>query len=123
MTQCILALANDEVLRKKLGRAVYDKARREFSTESTCRRQLKIYKTVIERYNEPRCGVVICGAYGHGNAGDEALLTAIAGQLRSIDEDMRIVVVSKNARHTRRTHGLSAIRRWQVLYFSLGSMP
>lgn len=115
MTQCILALANDEVLRKKLGRAVYDKARREFSTESTCRRQLKIYKTVIERYNEPRCGVVICGAYGHGNAGDEALLTAIAGQLRSIDEDMRIVVVSKNARHTRRTHGLSAIRRWQVL--------
>ena len=115
MTRCILALANDDKLRKKLGRAVYEKAKREFSTESTCQRQLKIYRTVIERYNEPRCGAVICGAYGHGNAGDEALLTAIAGQLRSIDEDLRIVVVSKNARHTRRTHGLSTIRRWQIL--------
>ena len=114
MTRCILALANDEALRKKLGHAVYDKAKREFSTESTCQRQLKIYKTVIQRYNEPRCGAVICGAYGHGNAGDEALLTAITAQLRTIDEDMRIVVVSKNARHTRRTHGLSAIRRWQI---------
>lgn len=115
MTRCILALANDEQLRKRLGQAVYDKAKREFSTESTCRRQLKIYKTVIERYRKPRCGAVICGAYGHGNAGDEALLTAIAGQLRSIDPDMRIVVVSKNARHTKRMHGLSAIRRWQIL--------
>ncbi len=115
MTRCLLALANDEQLRKKLGQAVYDKAKREFSTESTCQRQLKIYKTVIERYNEPRCGAVICGAYGHGNAGDEALLTAITAQLRSIDEDMRIVVVSKDARHTKRTHGLSAIRRWQIL--------
>ncbi len=115
MSRCILALANDEELRKKLGHAVYDKAKREFSTESTCQRQLKIYKTVIQRYNEPRCGAVICGAYGHGNAGDEALLTAIAAQLRSIDEDMRIVIVSKNARHTRRMHGLSAIRRWQIL--------
>ncbi len=115
MTRCILALANDEELRKRLGQAVYDKAKREFSTESTCRRQLKIYKTVIERYRQPRSGAVVCGAYGHGNAGDEALLTAITAQLRQLDPDMRIVVVSKNARHTKRTHGLSAIRRDQVI--------
>ncbi len=115
MTRCILALADDEELRRKLGQAVYDKAKREFSTESTCRRQLKIYKTVLERYKQPRCGAVICGAYGHGNAGDEALLTAITARLREIDPDMRIVVVSKNARHTERTHGLSAIRRGQFI--------
>ena len=42
MARCILALANDEELRKRLGQAVYEKAKREFSTESTCRRQLKI---------------------------------------------------------------------------------
>ncbi len=115
MTRCILALANDEALRKKLGRAVYDKAKREFSTESTCLRQLKIYKTVTERYRQPRSGVVICGAYGHGNAGDEALLTAITERLRETDPDMRIVVVSKSAKYTKRVHGLSAIRRWQTL--------
>ncbi len=115
MSHCILELADDEALRKRLGQAVYDKAKREFSTESTCRRQLQIYETVVKRYNSPRSGVVICGAYGHGNAGDEALLTAITSQLRRLDPDMRIVVVSKNARHTKRTHGLSAIRRDQIL--------
>ena len=59
MARCILALANDEALRKRLGQAVYEKAKREFSTESTCRRQLKIYKTVLERYSRPRSGAVI----------------------------------------------------------------
>ena len=114
MARCILALANDEELRKRLGQAVYEKAKREFSTESTCRRQLKIYKTVLERYSRPRSGAVICGAYGHGNAGDEALLTAIAAQLRTIDPDMRITIVSKNPKHTKSVHALSAIRRGQV---------
>ena len=115
MARCILALANDEELRKRLGQAVYEKAKREFSTESTCRRQLKIYKTVLERYSQPRSGAVICGAYGHGNAGDEALLTAIAAQLRTIDPDMRITVVSKNPKHTKSAHALSAIRRGQFI--------
>lgn len=115
MARCILALANDEELRKRLGQAVYEKAKREFSTESTCRRQLKIYKTVLERYSQPRSGAVICGAYGHGNAGDEALLTAIAAQLRTIDPDMRITVVSKNPKHTKSVHALSAIRRGQFI--------
>lgn len=115
MARCILALANDEALRKRLGQAVYEKAKREFSTESTCRRQLKIYKTVLERYSRPRSGAVICGAYGHGNAGDEALLTAIAAQLRTIDPDMRITIVSKNPKHTKSVHALSAIRRGQFI--------
>lgn len=111
MSRCILILADNEELRKKLGDAVYEKAKREFSTESTCRRQLDIYKTILKRRSQPRNGVVICGAYGHDNSGDEALLTAIVGQLKSIDPDMRIVVVSKNARRTKTMHELCAIQR------------
>ena len=30
-----------------------------------------------------RRGVIICGSYGHGNAGDEAILEAIISELRS----------------------------------------
>ncbi len=111
MSRCILILADNEELRKKLGDAVYEKAKREFSTESTCRRQIDIYKTILKRRSQPRNGVVICGAYGHDNSGDEALLTAIVGQLKSIDPDMRIVVVSKNARRTKTMHELCAIQR------------
>lgn len=115
MAHCITQLAQDGELRARLGEAVREKARREFSTESTCMRQLKIYKTVLERSSGGRSGVVICGAYGHGNAGDEALLTAISTRLKTLDEDMLITVVSKNAKHTRRVHGLGAVARWRLI--------
>ncbi len=111
MARGIVALANDDELRRSTGRAVYEKAKREFSTESTCRRQLEIYSAVLKRRSQKRSGVVICGAYGHGNAGDEAILKAIADELKTLDPDMRITVVSKNVRYTRSVHGLNAVRR------------
>ena len=36
----------------------------------------------------PGTAVVICGAYGRGNAGDDAILEAILQEMRSIDPDM-----------------------------------
>ena len=45
-----------------------------------------------------RDGVLICGAYGKGNAGDDAILKAIIAQMRRIDPDMPIYV----SRTTRR---------------------
>lgn len=114
MAQCILALANDEDFRRRLGDAVREKARREFSTESTCRRQLEIYESILKRQGLARQGAVICGAYGHGNAGDEAILTSIVNSLRTLDPDMPITVISKSAAHTRKAHGLNAVRRSNV---------
>ena len=44
--------------------------------------------------------MLICGAYGKGNTGDEAILTAILQQMRSLDPDMPVCVMSKNPRRT-----------------------
>lgn len=104
-------LANDPALRKRLGEAVYEKAKREFSTEGTCRRQLEIYRGILKRRKQARNGVVICGAYGHGNAGDEAILAVLIKGLRSLDRDMPITVISKSAKRTRSEHGVGAIAR------------
>lgn len=113
--ECLTALAGDKEFREKLGRAVYEKALREFSTESTCRRQLEIYKTILRREKKrrenKRDGVVICGAYGHGNAGDEAILTAIICSLRGIYPDIAVTVVSRDPTLTKRTHRVNAIGR------------
>ena len=40
-------------------------------------------------------GVLICGAYGAGNIGDEAILKAIIGTLRGIDPAVSICVVTR----------------------------
>lgn len=111
----LLELSESEEKRKRLGKAVYEKAKRDFSAEHTCRRQLEIYETVIKRHKNQRAktrdAVVICGAYGHGNAGDEAILAALIRQMRSLDRDMLISVISKNPEHTALEHGVNAIAR------------
>ena len=47
-----------------------------------------IYGEILRRHARPRRerdGVVICGAYGRGNAGDDAILEAILEEMRSIE--------------------------------------
>lgn len=115
LAKCLLKTAKNNELRRKMGKAVYDKARREFSTESTCRRQLEIYEVVLRRRAQKRSGVVICGAYGHGNSGDEAILKAIIDELRAIEKDMRITVVSKRRGRTKALHAVHAVPRWNAV--------
>lgn len=55
--------------------------------------------------------ILISGYYGFGNAGDEAMLTAILESLYEQDPDLDITVISGNPRRTRRTHGIKAISR------------
>lgn len=89
----------------------------ELSSRSTCRRQIEIYNAILKRRRDKRSGVVICGSYGHGNAGDEAILTALIRQLHGIDPDMRITVVSKNPAHTLNDHNVNAISRTAFFRF------
>lgn len=111
----IRTLASDAELRQRLGNAVYEKAKREFSTDSTCRRQIEIYETVLSRHKKKLSGerdkIIVCGAYGHGNMGDEAILTALLNQLRSLGGDMQITVVSKSPIRTQIEHDVNAISR------------
>lgn len=89
-------LASDSALRKRLGDAVRERAARRFSVEATCREQREVYEEILRREREGRSGVVICGAYGMGNSGDEAILDAIVAEMRSVDKLMPITVMSRD---------------------------
>ena len=58
---------------------------------------------------------MICGAYGRGNAGDDAILEAILQEMRSIDPDMPITVLSKDPKSTRLTYRVRAVHRSNFL--------
>lgn len=63
-------------------------------------RQKEIYKVILRRASRPRSGrdgVLICGAYGKGNAGDDSILEAIIGQMRDIDPDLPAVCIDPDA--------------------------
>jgi polysaccharide pyruvyl transferase CsaB len=110
-------LAGDAVLRRRLGQAVYEKARREFSVEATTNRQLDIYREVLKRRGQERSGVIISGAYGMGNAGDDAILEAIVGAMRKIDEFVPITALSRNPRETGSRFSIESLHSFDVIRF------
>lgn len=108
----LAALAADPELRRRLGEQLLEKGRTEFSIESTIRRQLDIYQSILRRQArraKKRDGVVLCGAYGQNNAGDEAVLKAVLSELRSIDPDLPLWVMTRKPRQTRLTHRVGAV--------------
>ncbi len=108
-------------LRGKYGRRLLEKADRDFSLTRTIQRQLEIYETVLRDYARPgtkRDGAVVCGAYGRGNAGDEAILEAILLELRSIDPDLPIHVMTRKPKETRLRHRVNAVYTFNVPAFA-----
>ena len=113
----LAALGNDDALRREMGEKLYEKASAKFSIQSTVDTQLHIYEEISRRHNRPkrdRDGVVICGAYGRGNAGDDAILEAILQEMRAIDPDMPITVLTKDPKATRLTYRVRTAGRMDV---------
>ena len=113
----LAALGNDDRLRRQMGEKLYEKASTQFSIQKTVDTQLHIYEEIIRRHARPknvRDGVVICGAYGRGNAGDDAILEAILQEMRGIDPDMPVTVISKDPKSTCLTYRVRSVSRMNI---------
>ena len=119
-------LGRDDALRRQLGEKLYQKASTQFSIQHTVDTQLHIYREILRRHRRPaaaRNGVVICGAYGRGNAGDDAILESILQEMRAIDPDMPMTVLSKDPKSTRLTYRVRAIHRSNLPAWLLAMHP
>ena len=118
MAERMIDLARDPKLRARLGSAIYEKVRAEFSAEAMGRRQEEIYRTFLNRKlrsEQGRYGAVICGAYGKGNAGDDAILTTMIRQLRQQDPDLPITVMTRKPRQTAAQTGVSTVHTFNII--------
>ena len=110
-------LANDAGLRRTFAEALYEKASRDFSRDRMCERQEANYRHLLARFHRPkdeRESIVICGAYGRGNAGDDAILKAIVQEMRALDPERTICVMSRRPRETRLIYRTGAIYTFNV---------
>lgn len=117
MGRRMVQVALDGKLRTTLGGAIREKVRTEFSVEAMAARQEEIYRSVLSRHHragQGRDGAVICGAYGKGNAGDDAILVSIIGQLRRQDPDLPICVMSRTPKETAAMTGVSSVHIFDV---------
>ncbi len=115
----ILRLASDPELRSQLAENLYKKASTEFSLERMKQDQQAIYEAVVRRMARKgeRNGAVLCGAYGKGNAGDEAILKAILTELRALDPDMPFWVMSRRPMTTRKKEGVGSFYIFNIFSF------
>ena len=102
-------LAASPVLRQGLGQRLFEKANEDFSAAATARHQQRIYESVLRRCGKQRDGVLICGAYGMHNLGDDAVLRAMLAELASIDPALPVTVLSRRPRETSREYGVSTV--------------
>ena len=112
------AVVRDAKLRAKLGCAIYEKVKTEFSVEAMGVRQEEIYRSILnrrDREQKGRYGAVICGAYGKGNAGDDAILVCMIRQLRQQDPDLPITVMTRQPRQTAMLTGVSTVHIFDIL--------
>ena len=104
LTEYMIRLARDPELVRRFGDNLYRKAKEQFSVEATVARQKEIYETILRREarakEKERDGILICGAYGKGNSGDDAILKAMVTQLRLRDKDIPIYVTSRSPKKT-----------------------
>ncbi|MBP3633011.1 MAG: polysaccharide pyruvyl transferase CsaB [Oscillospiraceae bacterium] len=107
----MVSLARNGQERQRLAENLYERACTCFSIDATVERQKEIYQVLLRRSSRlkaRRDGVLICGAYGKGNAGDDSILDAILGQMRSIDPDIPAYVLSRNPSETRLRYRVGA---------------
>ena len=62
-----------------------------------------------------RRGVVICGAYGMENTGDDAILRNMLAGLRGIDQNMPITVLARRPKKTAARFGVRVIHPMRPL--------
>ncbi len=118
LAQHMIFFAQNPTARHDMGEKLYEKAKRDFSLEAMLRHQKTIYETIIRRAARPknvRDGALICGAYGKGNRGDNAILSAIVAQLRQIDPDLPLCALSRDPMETRLCANIDAVYTFDVL--------
>lgn len=111
----LVTLAKNKALREEMGEKLYQKASTQFSIDSMVEHQLEIYEDVLKRearknaMRGKRDGVIVCGAYGHGNAGDDAILKSIIQSTREIDPLIPISVLAKNTQSVKKCYRVDSI--------------
>lgn len=123
LAEYMLNLINDKSLRLEMGEKIYQKASVQFSLENMYKTQLGIYNKILEReasiikdvlVKKAKYDVIISGYYGFGNIGDEAILSAIVGNLRSFKKNIKIMVLSNNPELTKTAYKVDSIYRFNI---------
>ena len=113
LADSLLTLTENPELRNSFGTLLHKKASEMFSISKMIETQLEIYNSILHRHKRrkerKRDGIAICGAYGHGNIGDDAILHSIIDAVKKMDANIPITVFGKNPKYLKKAYRVDAI--------------
>ncbi len=110
----LTALLSDHARATALGRFGRETVLRDYPFSRTASDCLALYAALPPLPTQVRNGILLCGYFGYGNTGDEAILTVQIADLRQEESSRPITVLSAAPRQTARTHGVKAIGRFAL---------
>jgi len=120
LAEALTSLARSSEIRERYAQALYERVRDFFSVQATVEKQKEIYRTILRRQARnagARDGVMICGAYGKDNAGDDAILETIVAQMQALDPDLPLCVLSRKPISTRQRYRIDAVQTFNFFAF------
>ncbi|MBE7026776.1 MAG: polysaccharide pyruvyl transferase CsaB [Ruminococcaceae bacterium] len=85
-----------------------------YSVNRMAQDAIDAYASVLNEKSDD-CDVIISGYYGFKNNGDDALLSAIIGDLREQNPDIKICVLSYSPSDTAQAHNVDTINRFNFI--------
>ncbi len=115
LAEHIKYLYNNPDKARAMAEALLEKARVNYSFDAMVNTQFSIYEKVLSRAKEKKTRrVLVCGSYGRGNAGDDAILKAVVREIYDANEDAEICVMSKNPKQTSLSYRVRSIYTFNV---------
>ncbi|NLM06043.1 MAG: polysaccharide pyruvyl transferase CsaB [Tissierellia bacterium] len=112
LSEIIIHISKNKEIINKLGNNLREKIEEKFSNRAMALSHYRIYEKILK---ESKNKVLILGYYGFDNSGDDAILEAITTELKKIDEDLSLTVLSKSPSATERDYGIRALNRFSPL--------
>ncbi len=104
--RALAALGRSEGLRHRLGEALRVRVAEGFTLQAMGETQRAIYRQALL----PRRGIVVSGACGMGNVGDEAMLETLLRHIREADPLACVTVLSRTPEDTARAYGVESVQ-------------
>ncbi len=114
-SQKIIKLVENKALGQRLGQALYERATNNFSNESLANSHMDIYRAILRSAKDKfRYDAVLSGYYGFRNSGDDALLSGIIQSMKKAVPDIRLAVLSRRPKETRKSFMVDSVQRFNL---------
>lgn len=111
LSACTDLLSRPHAERKELGRQLLCYVQRRHAATVVAAAVEQVYQKACRTKAEPHGKLILCGYYGYGNTGDDALLLAAARRAEQLYPALPVAALTKRGKKDRARFGICCIRR------------